>query len=247
MHERRFFLGSDWLVTAHERAHVAIEATVMRLREDPKGTLGDEYRNRDPFDPASTYGIRDEDRRHILNVSWNAFLPDAARGAMDNPFGRGLLNGWQLSGITTFASGQPLRLTFEGSAGSNGIAQAYYGTPNRVLSLRGGGGTAGVWAGSCIPGCMFGCMLGWPFGAPISAIGAPPIGAAPLASGGIVAAQRFAQAQHGASGDMALAQFQSPAVGPHGDQVLGARSRLQILRLQNFQVSEPVRVAPAYP
>ena len=107
-----------------------------------KGTLGDEYRNRDPFDPASTYGIRDEDRRHILNVSWNAFLPDGARGAMDNPFGRGLLNGWQLSGITTFASGQPLRLTFEGSAGSGGIAQAYYGTPNRVLSLRGGGGTA---------------------------------------------------------------------------------------------------------
>jgi hypothetical protein len=107
-----------------------------------KGTLGDEYRNRDPFNDAFTYGIRDEDRRHILNVSWNAFLPDAARGAMDNPFGRGLLNGWQLSGITTFASGQPVRLTFEGSAGSNGIAQAYYGTPDKVLSLRGGGGTA---------------------------------------------------------------------------------------------------------
>lgn len=104
-----------------------------------KGTLGDEYRNRDPFNPARTYGIRDEDRRHILNVSWNAFLPDAAKGGMDNPFGRGLLNGWQLSGITTFASGQPLRLNFSGQARNMGAA--YYGTPDNRLTLQGGGDT----------------------------------------------------------------------------------------------------------
>ena len=83
-----------------------------------KGTLGDEYRNRDPFDSARTYGIRQEDRTHILNVSWNAFLPDGAKGAMDNAFGRGLLNGWQLSGISTFASGTPIWLGFGGPAGS---------------------------------------------------------------------------------------------------------------------------------
>jgi hypothetical protein len=104
-----------------------------------KGTLGDEYRNRDPFNAARTYGIRDEDRRHILNVSWNAFLPDAAKGGMDNPFGRGLLNGWQLSGITTFSSGTPLRLNFEGAVRSMG--QAYYGTPDNRLTLQGGGDT----------------------------------------------------------------------------------------------------------
>ena len=49
-----------------------------------KGTLGDEYRNRDPFNPARTYGIRQEDRTHIFNLSWNAFLPDGAKGEIDN-------------------------------------------------------------------------------------------------------------------------------------------------------------------
>ena len=81
-----------------------------------KGTLGDEYRNRDPFDDAYTYGIRDTDRTHILNVSFNAFLPDGAKGKMDNAFGRGLLNGWQLSGIYTFTSGTPMRLNLGGAA-----------------------------------------------------------------------------------------------------------------------------------
>ena len=83
-----------------------------------KGTLGDEYRNRDPFDAARTYGIRDEDRTHIFNLSWNAFLPDGAKGKMDNTFGRGLLNGWQLSGISTFASGTPIWLGFSGQRGA---------------------------------------------------------------------------------------------------------------------------------
>ena len=35
---------------------------------------------RDPFDPARTYGVLDEDRRHIFNLSWNALLPDGSRG-----------------------------------------------------------------------------------------------------------------------------------------------------------------------
>jgi hypothetical protein len=109
-----------------------------------KGTLGDEYRNRDPFDPARTYGIRAEDRTHILNVSWNAFLPDGARGGMDNPFGRGLLNGWQLSGISTLASGTPIWLGFTGPAGNADIAQAYYGTPDIILLNSPGGQQTGL-------------------------------------------------------------------------------------------------------
>jgi hypothetical protein len=109
-----------------------------------KGTLGDEYRNRDPFDPARTYGIRAEDRTHILNVSWNAFLPDGGRGAMDNPFGRGLLNGWQLSGISTLASGTPIWLGFGGPAGSADAGQAYYGTPDIVLLTAAGSQQSGL-------------------------------------------------------------------------------------------------------
>ncbi len=72
-----------------------------------RGTLGGEYNNIDPYDPARTYGVLDEDRTHVLNVSWNAFLPDGAKGKMDNAVGRGLLNGWQLSGISSLASGIP--------------------------------------------------------------------------------------------------------------------------------------------
>ena len=59
------------------------------------------------------------DRTHVLNVSWNAFLPDGAKGTMDNAVGRGLLNGWQLSGISSLASGIPIRLSFSGDAASN--------------------------------------------------------------------------------------------------------------------------------
>jgi hypothetical protein len=103
-----------------------------------KGTLGDEYRQRDPFNKARTYGIRQEDRTHIFNLSWNAFLPDGAKGAMDNTFGRGLLNGWQLSGISTFASGTPIWLGFGGQAGDANMGQAYYGTPDIVLLTENG-------------------------------------------------------------------------------------------------------------
>jgi hypothetical protein len=109
-----------------------------------KGTLGDEYRNRDPFNPARTYGVRQEDRTHILNVSWNAFLPDAAKGPMDNPVGRGILNGWQLSGISTYASGTPIWLGFAGPAGSGGISAAYYGTPDTILLTANGSQQSGL-------------------------------------------------------------------------------------------------------
>ena len=73
-----------------------------------------------------------EDRTHVLNVSWNAFLPDGAKGGMDNAIGRGILNGWQLSGISSLASGIPIRPSFTGAAASNAIATAYFGTADVV-------------------------------------------------------------------------------------------------------------------
>ena len=87
---------------------------------------------RDPFDASRTYGVLNTDRRHILNVSWNALLPDGARGSLDNVVGRGLLNGWQLSGISTFLSGVPVHLAFSGDAAGGGVSQAYFGTPDVV-------------------------------------------------------------------------------------------------------------------
>jgi hypothetical protein len=97
-----------------------------------EGTLGDEYRNRDPFNPARSYGIRNEDRTHIFNLSWNAFLPDPVKEG-GPAIAKGVLNGWQLSGISTYASGIPIFLNFGGPAGTNGIEQAYYGTPDAVI------------------------------------------------------------------------------------------------------------------
>jgi hypothetical protein len=102
-----------------------------------KGTLGDEYRNRDPFNPARTYGIRQEDRTHVFNLSWNAFLPDAIKES-GNAVAKGALNGWQLSGISTFASGTPIWLGFAGPAGSGDISQSYYGTPDIALLTENG-------------------------------------------------------------------------------------------------------------
>src|SRR4026209_2534815 len=68
-----------------------------------KGTLGNDYSALDPYDPSRTYGVLRTDRTHILNVSWNAFLPDGGRGGLDNAVLRGVLNGWQVSGISTLA------------------------------------------------------------------------------------------------------------------------------------------------
>ena len=104
-----------------------------------QGTLGGEYSSIDPYDPSRTFGVLSSDRTHVLNVSWNAFLPDAARGAMNNTIGRAALNGWQVSGISSLASGIPIRLGFSGAAASNSIATAYFGTADVVGPSNSGG------------------------------------------------------------------------------------------------------------
>jgi hypothetical protein len=106
------------------------------------GTLGDEYRLRDPFVASRTYGVRNEDRTHIFNLSWNAFLPDPIKNG--NPVAKGVLNGWQVSGISTLASGIPIWLGFAGPAGSSNASQAYYGTPDTVLLTGPGSSQGGI-------------------------------------------------------------------------------------------------------
>jgi hypothetical protein len=115
------------------------------------GTLGDEYSTIDPYDASRTYGVTSSDRTHVLNVSWNAFLPNGSKGAMNNAVGRGLLDGWQISGISSLASGIPIRLSFSGDAASNQIAVAYFGTADVVGPGLGGGGNALAPAYSCDP------------------------------------------------------------------------------------------------
>jgi magnesium transporter len=40
MHEVHFFLGDDFLITVHDKAHAAIEQVAKRLQADPAGTFG---------------------------------------------------------------------------------------------------------------------------------------------------------------------------------------------------------------
>jgi hypothetical protein len=115
-----------------------------------KGSLGGEYAIIDPYDPSRTYGVLSSDRTHTLNVSWNAFLPDAAQGKMANAVTRGLLNGWQVSGISTLASGIPIVPVFSGAAASGSIAAAYFGTSD-VVGPNNSGGNALAPVYTCDP------------------------------------------------------------------------------------------------
>ncbi len=101
-----------------------------------RGTLGGEYSQIDPYDPARTYGVLPVDRTHNLNVSWTAFLPDSKS---ENAVAKGALNGWKLSGISSLASGIPITPVFSGAASATATAAAYFGTPDVV----GPSGTSG--------------------------------------------------------------------------------------------------------
>jgi hypothetical protein len=83
----------------------------------------------DPIDTRNrSWGVLPFDRTHVFNMSYNYSLPKLARGSFENPVTRGILNGWQISGITTFQSGIPIRLRFTGDIATAGQAQAWYGS-----------------------------------------------------------------------------------------------------------------------
>jgi hypothetical protein len=68
----------------------------------------------DPLEPRErSYGILAQDRTHIFNASYNVLLPDPIRPD-GNGFLRQLLNGWQVSGITSYRSGRPYHVHFSG-------------------------------------------------------------------------------------------------------------------------------------
>jgi hypothetical protein len=77
------------------------------------GTRGGEFADLDPLDVRGrSYGVLDYDRTHIFNLSYNYNLPNVS--PTNNVVGRALLNGWQISGITTLTSGTPINLRFTG-------------------------------------------------------------------------------------------------------------------------------------
>ena len=103
----------------------------------------------DQVDPIDTrgrsYGILPFDRTHIFNASYNWNIPDLARGAFRNLFTKSLLNGWQMSGITTIESGRPIRLRFSGALSGAGAYLSYFGTNAFTQSNGNAGGIAPIY------------------------------------------------------------------------------------------------------
>jgi len=82
----------------------------------------------DPVDTRGrNYGILPYDRTHIFNLSYNYNFPDLARGGFRNWFTKGALNGWQMSGITSLQSGQPIRVRFTGALTGNSVLFSFFG------------------------------------------------------------------------------------------------------------------------
>lgn len=83
----------------------------------------------DPIDTRGrSWGVLPFDRTHVFNLSYNYTLPKLARGSFDNKLTRGVFNGWQLSGITTFQTGTPIRLRFSGAINDARAGLAWFGT-----------------------------------------------------------------------------------------------------------------------
>jgi hypothetical protein len=83
----------------------------------------------DPVDARHrSWGVLPYDRTHVLNVSYSYQLPDGARGSFRNRLTAGVLNGWQVSGITTYSSGMPYRLNFGGELSQGYTAIGFFGS-----------------------------------------------------------------------------------------------------------------------
>jgi hypothetical protein len=82
-----------------------------------------------------TWGVLSTDRTHLANLSYNWMVPDLV-GEKSSGFLKGLLNNWQISGISTFQSGQYIRPRFSGDITGGPMALAWEGT---VDSGRGAG------------------------------------------------------------------------------------------------------------
>ena len=70
----------------------------------------------DPFNLANNYGVLQFDRTNIFNAAYVFNLPSPVHG---NPIAAGVVNGWELSGITQFQSGDPIQPSTGGDLYAN--------------------------------------------------------------------------------------------------------------------------------
>lgn len=128
----------------------SIQATLSRQSGDftylvaytlseAKGTVTADFAVLDPFPgwEDRDYGILPTDRTHILNLSWSWRLPSPAKSGL----GKWILGDWNLTGISTWSSGQPYRPFFAGDLGGDQAERAWWGTQD--YAGGGGSGTPG--------------------------------------------------------------------------------------------------------
>src|SRR6185295_9304277 len=83
----------------------------------------------DPIDTRNrSWGVLPFDRTHVFNLSYNWSVPKLARGGFENGVTNAIFNGWQVSGITTYQSGVPIRLKFTGAIAQGTQAVGWYGS-----------------------------------------------------------------------------------------------------------------------
>ncbi|HEV2417604.1 MAG TPA: carboxypeptidase-like regulatory domain-containing protein [Terriglobia bacterium] len=68
------------------------------------GIIGSNGNIGNQFNLASNYGVLSSNRTHLFNAAYSVVLPSPGRGKLED----GILNGWQLSGITQLESGPNL-------------------------------------------------------------------------------------------------------------------------------------------
>jgi hypothetical protein len=110
----------------------------------------------DPFVLRNNYAPLAYDHTHIVNLSYSWNLPSPIHG---NKLLSGAVNGWQLSGYTTYQSGAPLQTSTNGNLNavynSNGLTYPTVGNPtlpdNTILmpnGLRSNQVNAATWFGT---------------------------------------------------------------------------------------------------
>ena len=78
----------------------------------------------DPFNSKLNYGLQSYSLPQILNISYIYQLPNlGAKHFSGNKFAGGVLDGWQISGITNFQSGAPQ--SYVGGSGTIGTVNCY--------------------------------------------------------------------------------------------------------------------------
>ncbi len=111
------------------------------------GTLAGDGEDVDPLDTRGrSYGVLNFDRTHVFNMSYNWNVPDMARGGFRNKLTAGLLNGWQMSGITTLSSGTPIRLRLSGAIVGGNVAIAAFGSNSFASGNNASGAIAPIFS-----------------------------------------------------------------------------------------------------